>query len=164
MRHPITAARASSGPASDFAGLASAKPTAQRNLFFSENDVDFFITVQGATLVVFDANNPPAIITHQGAVEDWTIENQTGEVHEFHQHQIHFLLLERNGVPVRPEQQQFLDTAQVDFWNGSGPFPSIKVRMDFRGMDVGDFVYHCHILEHEDGGMMAIIRVLPPSS
>jgi len=155
-----------SGPANPqrFAGLATAKPTAQRNLFFSENDVDFFITVQGATPVVFDANNPPAIITHQGAVEDWTIENQTGEVHEFHQHQIHFLLLERNGVPVPPKQQQYLDTAQVDFWNGSGPFPSIKVRMDFRGMDVGDFVYHCHILEHEDGGMMAIVRVLPPSS
>jgi hypothetical protein len=26
---------------------------------------------------------------------------------------------------------------------------------------VGDFVYHCHILDHEDGGMMAIIRLLP---
>jgi FtsP/CotA-like multicopper oxidase with cupredoxin domain len=35
--------------------------------------------------------------------------------------------------------------------------------MDFRGKDVGDFVYHCHILGHEDNGMMAIIRVLPAS-
>jgi len=35
--------------------------------------------------------------------------------------------------------------------------------MDFRGLDVGDFVYHCHIAEHEDHGMMAIIRVNPPS-
>lgn len=33
--------------------------------------------------------------------------------------------------------------------------------MDFRGPDIGDFVFHCHILEHEDGGMMQIIRVLP---
>ena len=33
--------------------------------------------------------------------------------------------------------------------------------MDFRGQDIGDFVYHCHILKHEDQGMMAIIRVLP---
>ena len=33
--------------------------------------------------------------------------------------------------------------------------------MDFRGPDVGDFVYHCHILDHEDNGMMAIIRVMP---
>jgi hypothetical protein len=36
--------------------------------------------------------------------------------------------------------------------------------MDFRGPDVGDFVYHCHILGHEDRGMMAIIQVLPPAS
>jgi FtsP/CotA-like multicopper oxidase with cupredoxin domain len=35
------------------------------------------------------------------------------------------------------------------------------VKLDFRGPDVGDFVYHCHILDHEDQGMMAIIRVLP---
>jgi multicopper oxidase len=33
--------------------------------------------------------------------------------------------------------------------------------MDFRGMDIGDFVYHCHIAEHEDDGMMAIVRVVP---
>jgi len=37
----------------------------------------------------------------------------------------------------------------------------VTLRMDFRGPDVGDFVYHCHILDHEDNGMMAIIRVLP---
>jgi len=37
----------------------------------------------------------------------------------------------------------------------------VTVRLDFRGPDIGDFVYHCHILAHEDGGMMAIIRVLP---
>jgi FtsP/CotA-like multicopper oxidase with cupredoxin domain len=33
--------------------------------------------------------------------------------------------------------------------------------MDFRGHVAGDFVYHCHILGHEDNGMMAVIRVLP---
>jgi hypothetical protein len=33
--------------------------------------------------------------------------------------------------------------------------------MDFRGPTVGSFVYHCHILDHEDAGMMAIIQVLP---
>jgi FtsP/CotA-like multicopper oxidase with cupredoxin domain len=33
--------------------------------------------------------------------------------------------------------------------------------MDFRGVTPGDFVYHCHILAHEDAGMMAMIRVLP---
>jgi len=33
--------------------------------------------------------------------------------------------------------------------------------MDFRGAVIGDFVYHCHILAHEDAGMMATIRVNP---
>ncbi|PNE12466.1 MAG: hypothetical protein CR217_03255 [Beijerinckiaceae bacterium] len=34
--------------------------------------------------------------------------------------------------------------------------------MDFRGHDIGDFVFHCHILGHEDLGMMNIIRVQAP--
>jgi FtsP/CotA-like multicopper oxidase with cupredoxin domain len=111
--------------------------------------------------VLFDPNAPPAITTHQGAVEDWTIENRTAEHHEFHFHQIHFELLERNNVPVDAADRQFLDMVQVPYWTGSGTYPSVTVRMDFRGPDIGDFVYHCHILGHENNGMIAIIRVLP---
>ena len=153
-----------------FAGLAAATPTATRKLYFSEvisdpnnplSPTNFFITVDGATPTLFDPNNPPAITTTQGSVEDWTIENRSPEHHEFHMHQIHFLLLAANGVPVPAAQQQFFDTYQVPYWSGSGPYPSVTVRMDFRGPDIGDFVYHCHILGHEDNGMMAIIRVLP---
>jgi FtsP/CotA-like multicopper oxidase with cupredoxin domain len=155
-----------------FEGLANTQPSVTRTLYFSEvlsdptnpnSPTNFFITVDGAPQVLFDSNNPPAITTTQGAVEDWIIQNRTAENHEFHQHQIHFLLEAVNGVPVAPEQQQFLDMIQVPYWSGTGPYPSVKVRMDFRGPDIGDFVYHCHILAHEDGGMMAIIRVLPPS-
>jgi len=155
-----------------FEGLASATPTAQRTLYFSEvlsdpsnplSPTNFFITVDGATPELFNPNNPPAIVTTQGAVEDWTIQNRTGEVHEFHIHQIHFLLLAVNGVPVPPQQQQFFDMINIPYWTGSGPYPSVTVRMDFRGPDIGDFVYHCHILGHEDNGMMAIVRVNPPS-
>lgn len=115
-----------------FEGLDTAKVTAHRTLYFSEvlsdptnpaSPTNFFITVDGATPVLFDPNNPPAIITHQGAVEDWTIENRTGENHEFHQHQIHFLWLAQNGVPVSPDQQQILDMIQVPYWSGSGGRP-----------------------------------------
>ena len=90
-------------------------------------------------------------------------KNRTFEAHEFHQHQIHFLLEQQNGVPVPTAEQQYLDMVQVPYWTGTGPYPSVTLLMDFRGMDIGDFVYHRHILAHEDGGMMAIIRVLPPS-
>lgn len=154
-----------------FADLASVQPTARRVLYFSEvpahgsvapdEGTNFYITVEGQQPKLFDANNPPAITTTRGAVEDWIVQNRTFEVHEFHMHQIHFLLLERNGEPVPKSQQQFYDTVQVPYWTGRGKFPSVKVRMDFRGNITGDFVYHCHILDHEDGGMMAIIRVLP---
>jgi FtsP/CotA-like multicopper oxidase with cupredoxin domain len=156
-----------------FEGLATATPTKHRTLFFSEvlsdpnnplSPTNFFITVDGATPVVFNPNNPPAIVTTQGSVEDWTIQNRSMEVHEFHIHQIHFLVLAQNGHDVTAEQSQMLDTIQVPFWDGKGPYPSVKVRMDFRGPDTGDFVYHCHILNHEDNGMMAIIRVNPATS
>ncbi|HVR09418.1 MAG TPA: multicopper oxidase domain-containing protein, partial [Thermoanaerobaculia bacterium] len=151
-----------------FAGLADENPTANRTLYFSEvlsdpnnplSPTNFFITVDGATPTLFSASNPPAIVTTQGSVEDWTIQNRTGENHEFHMHQIHFLQLEQNGVPVA--NGQYLDMIQVPYWTGTGPYPSVKVRMDFRGPDIGDFVYHCHILGHEDNGMMAIIQVNP---
>ena len=171
---PLVVPAVSGRPSSRrFAELKSALTTANRTLYFSEvlsdpsdpnSPTNFYITVQGATPTLFSASNPPAIVTTQGAVEDWTIQNQSLENHAFHIHQIHFLLLAANGIPVPPEQQQYLDTIQVPAWSGSGPFPAVTVRMDFRGDVVGDFVYHCHILEHEDGGMMAIIRVNPATS
>jgi FtsP/CotA-like multicopper oxidase with cupredoxin domain len=163
-----------------FEGLASARPSTQRKLYFSEvlsdpNDplspTNFFITVDGATPELFDPSNPPAIVTAQGSVEDWTIENRSLENHEFHIHQIHFLVRSQNNFKVngsRPDptlQGQYLDMIQIPYWDGNPnhPYPSVTVRMDFRGPDIGDFVYHCHILGHEDNGMMAIIRVEPSS-
>jgi FtsP/CotA-like multicopper oxidase with cupredoxin domain len=170
---PVTEVAAAAVTGNRFAGLAALTPNTSRTLYFSEvisdpsnpsSPTNFFITVDGATPTLFDPNNPPAITTTQGSVEDWTIQNRSPENHEFHLHQIHFLLLAVNGVPVPPSQQQFYDTYQVPFWSGTGPYPSITVRTDFRGPDIGDFVYHCHILGHEDNGMMAIIRVLPAPS
>ena len=174
-------AAAPSGPARAmrFGDLANAPVTAERALYFSEyyqeshqpprghhppdfEHVDFFITVEGQKETLYDPNNPPAIVTNQGAVEEWTIENHTQEVHEFHMHQIHFLVEAINGVAIPKKQQQLYDTFQVPYWDGvSETYPSIKVKMDFRGPTVGSFVYHCHILDHEDAGMMVIIQVLP---
>lgn len=149
-----------------FSGLAQMKPTTTRNLYFSEAPlgtnppVNFFITVQGQTPHLFSANEPPAIVTNVGAVEDWTIENHTSEEHAFHIHQIHFLVMAINGIPLQTPQMQ--DTLQVPYWTGTGPYPSITVRMDFRDPNIaGTFVYHCHILDHEDAGMMAKIQVNP---
>ena len=155
-----------------FAGLASQSVSAYRTLYFSEvsDGSAFFMNVVGQPYPLntpFDNNNPPAIVTTQGAVEHWTVQNQAEENHEFHQHQIHFQVLsqdnfEANGSAQQPGLDgQFADMIQVPFWDGTAatPFPQVQLLMDFRGMDIGDFVFHCHILGHEDLGMMAIMRV-----
>jgi FtsP/CotA-like multicopper oxidase with cupredoxin domain len=149
-----------------FSGLATLAPSTTRSLYFSEQNVgtnggtQFYITVAGRQPRLFHMDDPPMIETHVGAVEDWTIENHTGEVHAFHIHQIHFLVMAINGVPVpNPDLQ---DTVILPPWLGSGPYTSVTLRMDFRDPEIaGTFVYHCHILDHEDGGMMAKIQVDP---
>ena len=57
------------------------------------------------------------------------------------------------------------DTVNVPYYDGrSLAYPSVRLRMDFRDPNiVGTFVYHCHLLEHEDKGMMGSIRVDPAS-
>jgi FtsP/CotA-like multicopper oxidase with cupredoxin domain len=142
-----------------------------RKLYFSEklqdpanpnSATEFYITVDGATPAAFDpASDTPNIVVKQGDVEDWIIENRSNELHAFHIHQIHFLLMDWSGTPVN---EPFLrDTVNVPYFNGRMlQYPSVRLRMDFRGPNtVGTFVYHCHLLEHEDGGMMGLIRVEP---
>jgi FtsP/CotA-like multicopper oxidase with cupredoxin domain len=149
-----------------FAGLKNATPTTQRNLYFSEEfagtngPIQFYVTVDGQKQKVFDPNEKPMITTHVGAVEDWTIENRALETHAFHIHQLHFMMLEVNGQPVA--NQDLRDTIEIPYWSGKGSYPSVKVRMDFRDPTIaGTFVFHCHILLHEDLGMMHKIQVLP---
>ncbi len=166
--HPARPANPVKPPADRqrFAGLLTQQPTTQRHLYFSEQFVgsngpaQFFITVAGQKPRIFHMDDPPAIVTQIGAVEDWTIENHAGEAHDFHIHQVHFLLMAINGVPV--QNPELYDTFPVPNWPGSGPYPSITVRMDFRDPQIaGTFVFHCHILDHEDGGMMQKIQVNP---
>ncbi len=121
-----SAVAASTAPVGQrFAALEEATVTARRKLYFSETPpakpTKFFITVDGAKPTLFNPNNPPAIVTRQGAVEEWTIENRAAEVHEFHIHQIHFKLLRRNGAILPPDQQQFFDTVNIPYWKGAGP-------------------------------------------
>ena len=146
--------------------LDNAKVTAERKLFFSEEfggtngPIQFYITVQGQQQKVFDPNEKPVIKTKVGAVEDWTIENRALETHDFHIHQIHFKLLEIDGKRV--PDTDMLDSMEIPYWSGSGPYHSIKVRMDFRDPTIaGTFLFHCHILLHEDLGMMHKIEVDP---
>jgi FtsP/CotA-like multicopper oxidase with cupredoxin domain len=151
--------------------VGDVRPVRVRKLFFSEklsdpanpnSATEFYITVDGQTPVAFDPNaSTPNIIVHQGDVEDWIIENRSPELHAFHIHQIHFMLVEWSGVPIN---EPFLrDTVNVPYYSERMlEYPSVRLRMDFRDPNsVGTFLYHCHLLEHEDGGMMGSVQVLP---
>jgi FtsP/CotA-like multicopper oxidase with cupredoxin domain len=149
-----------------FATLAISTPDARRKLFFSENFADpggtngYFITLDGHTPKAFTMGAPPDLVLHEGVVEEWTVENRSPEDHVFHIHQLHFQVLAVNGTPV--SDPALRDTINVPHWSGSGPYPSVTLRMDFRDPGiVGTFVYHCHILGHEDNGMMAALQLLP---
>jgi len=161
-------------PQSKSTWLGNMQPVRTRKLYFSEHPhdpsnpnspTDFFITVDGEQPKLFDpAATHADIVVNQGDVEDWIIENRTEELHAFHIHQIHFLLKEWNGIPL--DEPYLRDTINVAYWDGHSPqYPSVRLRMDFRDPNVvGTFVYHCHLLEHEDGGMMGLIQVRPRSA
>jgi FtsP/CotA-like multicopper oxidase with cupredoxin domain len=151
--------------------LGDVPPVRVRKLYFSEklqepnnpnSATEFYITVDGAAPAAFDpASTSPDIVVRQGDVEDWIIENRSNELHAFHIHQIHFLLVGWSGTPVN---EPFLrDTVNVPYYSSRMlQYPSVRLRMDFRDPNtVGTFMYHCHLLEHEDGGMMGLIRVEP---
>ena len=126
------------------------------------------MTVAGQKNRAFDPNMPPAIVTRVGAVEQWIVQNRTHESHEFHIHQIHFLVHSQDNFGKRPSAPgivgQYLDTIDIPAWSGRGPYPSVSLLMDFRGDIAGRFVFHCHILNHEDRGMMNIIEVRPAAA
>jgi FtsP/CotA-like multicopper oxidase with cupredoxin domain len=149
--------------------LSSVRPVRKRKLYFSEqllhpedpqSSTLFFITEEGHSPAVFDPGAEPNITVHQGEVEDWTIENRSRESHAFHIHQLHFLIVGMQGVGW--EEVTLRDTVNLPAWDGFGRYPSITLRMDFRDPRiVGTFPFHCHILQHVDGGMMGTVRIEP---
>ncbi len=100
--------------------------------------------------------------------EAWELVNVAGEDHNFHIHQTKFRILAAtsggqagilmDNVPV-PHGSDACDGSIQTWRTGACKVKSVFVSIPFS--EVGDFVYHCHILEHEDGGMMAHIRVVP---
>ncbi len=85
-----------------------------------------------------------------GTTEIWQIENASMMPHPFHIHDVQFRLLDRNGAPPAPSEMGLKDTVVVA--------PNERVRLLLSFADYTDpdspYMYHCHILEHEDAGMM----------
>lgn len=153
-----------------FEGLDRVTPTAERKLYFSE--------------LLSDPNQseqPHELLHHRGRADSDALSVRTiprpssrrrarsriGPSKTARWRTMNFIFIRSTSCS--------LDMIQIPYWTGSGPYPTVKVPMEFRveqnavpvtnpqylGDLTGDFVYHCHILGHEDGGMMAIIRVKP---
>ena len=86
-----------------------------------------------------------------GATEIWQIENLVGMDHPFHLHGFQFQVLDRNGVPVA--YRSWKDTVNVPRHE--------TVRFIVRFDDyAGKWMFHCHILDHEDMGMMGVLELI----
>jgi len=101
---------------------------------------------------VFDHNRVDYIVK-LGDVEEWTLKNSDNEDHTFHIHVNDFQVMSVNGQPYNAHGLQ--DTVVLP--QGG----EVVVRIPFTDF-VGKFVFHCHILPHEDTGMMGIVEVVDP--
>jgi len=97
------------------------------------------------------------------AIEEWEIINLTQEHHVFHIHQLAFQVTQRNGVAV--PFTGYDDTIDIPGLNIDLSSNSVTLRMSFDRLDLlGRFYYHCHIMRHEDNGMMAVVEVYDPNA
>jgi hypothetical protein len=100
--------------------------------------------------------------------EEWELVNLSAEAHNFHIHQTEFYVLPQNAPAgnagalmdnvVLPNGGRSCDGSAATWRAGRCPVQTVVVNIPFA--EVGDFIYHCHIGEHQDGGMMAHIRVI----
>jgi suppressor of ftsI len=112
---------------------------------FTEDKQGFYINDQK-----FEMNAGPMLTVDVGSLQHWRVLNPTREVHPFHIHQVHFLVYAVDNKPVK--NPVWVDTVNVTYGG------SVDLVMDFtdpiiRGMSL----FHCHLLSHEDKGMMAKI-------
>lgn len=106
----------------------------------------------------FDPGMEPVRLT-LGDVEEWTLNSRGARVaHPFHVHVNPFLVVERNGQKVDPPVWR--DTLLAP-WGKDGSGAEVKVLTRFEDFD-GEFVMHCHILPHEDQGMMLLVDIEKP--
>ena len=91
----------------------------------------------------------------QGVTEVWEIYNKKdmmgGMIHPFHIHGAQFKILSREGVEPQENERGWKDSIAVH------PGEKVKIAIQFKHKGV--YMFHCHILEHEDNGMMGQIEV-----
>lgn len=132
--------------------------TGSRTLVFdtvdNDNDGTFPSTYTLTTAFTIDGALYDSSVVNQvvqlNAVEEWTLTNDASEVHNFHIHTNPFEVISVGGVEQDPP-----------LWGDTILLPageSVVIRSRFLDF-TGEFVLHCHILDHEDVGMMQSVQV-----
>jgi FtsP/CotA-like multicopper oxidase with cupredoxin domain len=126
--------------------LSQVEIAQQREIVFQENTMAPVFTINGAT---FD----PSVVNTMvklGTTEEWILRNTSPDAHPFHIHVEDFQVMSIDGAP---QPFSYQDTVNLP------PRSSVVIRIPFLDF-TGKFVYHCHILAHEDFGMMSVIEVV----
>lgn len=117
---------------------------------------------------LFTADKPLFEDMFVGNFEEWTIINRSFSDHSFHMHQNPVLITHVNGQPLNPPQWRDTvlipaaipqPTASVSNIN-TASFGTVRFRTHFAPGTDGAFVFHCHMVQHEDIGMMQQVDIL----
>ncbi|MFT4040099.1 MAG: multicopper oxidase family protein [Thermomicrobiales bacterium] len=126
--------------------LSGATVDMERTITFAKDQATGHFLIDGQ---MFDENRIDQAVK-LGAIEDWTIINDNNQQHPFHIHTNDFQVISINDEPYPAVGHQ--DTVNLP------AFGKVVVRIPFLDF-TGKFVYHCHILNHADMGMMATVEV-----
>jgi FtsP/CotA-like multicopper oxidase with cupredoxin domain len=133
--------------------IASGAVVRSQTLTYSDQN-----TINGLS---YDPGGAAQFYAQAGTMEQWSIVNNSSQVHTFHIHQVHFLVDQIVGGTAIEQSNigQVLDNINVPSATANGP-GTVTLTMDFTDPSiVGTFLLHCHILSHEDAGMMSKITI-----
>jgi FtsP/CotA-like multicopper oxidase with cupredoxin domain len=131
-----------------FEPIATDASTPTRNFLLYE------IMMDGHMIFSINGEQYPTVTpihATRDTVEIWTIHDDVGMDHPFHLHGNFFQVLDIDGVPVA--HAGWKDTAVVPMYT--------HMHFAVRHGAPGHWMYHCHILEHQEGGMMGVLIVDP---
>jgi bilirubin oxidase len=121
-----------------------------RDMVLGGNDRNPTINGQSMTSMADMMNMDNALMVKLGTIEVWNLINRSDDTHAFHVHDIQFQILDRDGRTPAANEAGLKDTVMVR--------PRETVRIIMRFIDFADpntpYMYHCHLLNHEDNGMM----------
>jgi len=143
----------------DIPAIDPAKAMRTRRLRLEMGGMGFRMMFGGGAFTIngkaMDRNRIDTVVK-KGETEIWEIENASPMAHPFHIHNTQYRIIDRGGRPPAPGEAGRKDTVVVN----PGEIVRILIRFDTYTDAKRPYMYHCHILEHEDGGMMGQFTVV----